>query len=218
MEVLSEAEELRLLQQAVAGDQQAFEELVERYRPGLRAFIEVRLSPDVRARVDPSDVVQETQLEAFVRLPDFLHRHPMPFHVWLRKTAYERLLKVRRHHVAAQRSVSREVALPDQSSVLLAQRLQANEPGPLQRASQEELASRVQAALAELPDLDREILVMRHVEEFSYEHIGQVLDLEPATARKRYGRALLRLRKTLFPGGTGEEEPGLAAREGAADD
>jgi RNA polymerase sigma-70 factor (ECF subfamily) len=218
MEVLSEAEEMRLLQQAVAGDQQAFKQLVERYRPGLRAFIEVRLSADVRARVDPSDVIQETQLEAFVRLGDFLQRHPMPFHVWLRKTAYERLLKVRRRHLAAQRSVNREVALPDQSSVLLAERLQANEPGPLQRASQEELAARVHAALAELPEVDREILVMRHVEEMPYEQIGQVLDLEPATARKRYGRALLRLRKTLFPGGLDDESPCSGAREGAGDD
>jgi RNA polymerase sigma-70 factor (ECF subfamily) len=190
----------RLLLQARAGDRQAFEQLLGRYRPGLRAFIDLRLGPDVQARVDASDVVQETQLEVFVRLADYLERRPMPFHLWLRKTAYERLLKVRRHHVAAVRSVSREVTLPDQSSVLLAQRLQALGPGPMQQLCQRELAVQVQQALARLPEVDREVLLMRHVEELPYEAIGHVLGMEPATARKRYGRALLRLRKDLFEG------------------
>jgi RNA polymerase sigma-70 factor (ECF subfamily) len=189
-----------LLLQAAAGDRQAFDRLLERFRPELRAFVELRLGPDVRARVDPSDVVQEAQLEAFIRLADFLRRRPMPFPVWLRKTAYERLLKARRHHGAARRSVRREVTMPDQSSLLLARQLLAQEPGPVQQACQEELAGQVREALAALPEIDREVLLMRHVEELPYETIGHVLGLEPATARKRYGRALLRLRKALFPG------------------
>jgi RNA polymerase sigma-70 factor (ECF subfamily) len=193
-----DSEALRLLIQAGAGDQQAFEQLLKRYRPSLRAFIELRLGAEVRARVDPSDVVQETQLEAFIRLADYLDRRPMPFHLWLRKTAYERLLKVRRRHLAAQRSVSREVALPDQSSVLLAHRLKAHTPGPVQQLCRGELAAQIQQALSELSETDREVLLMRHVEELPYEDIGCLLGLEPAAARKRYGRALLRLRKTLF--------------------
>jgi RNA polymerase sigma-70 factor (ECF subfamily) len=193
---------LHLLQQAGTGDRQAFEQLLARYRPGLRAFIELRLGPDVRARVDPSDVVQEAQLEAFVRLGDYLERRPMPFHLWLRKTAYERLLKVQRHHAAAQRSVNREVNLPDQSSILLAQRLRPQAPGPEQRLCQGEMVAQVHQALAQLSELDREVLLMRHIEELPYEDIGHVLGLGPATARKRYGRALLKLRKALF-----EEEP-----------
>ena len=49
---------------------------------------------------------------------------PMPFRLWLRKTAYERLLMIQRHHVDAQRrAVGREVALPDRSSLLVARRL-----------------------------------------------------------------------------------------------
>jgi RNA polymerase sigma-70 factor, ECF subfamily len=44
---------------------------------------------------------------------------------------------------------------------------------------------------------DREVLLMRHAEELSYEEIGCLLEIQPAAARKRYGRALLRLRKVL---------------------
>jgi RNA polymerase sigma-70 factor (ECF subfamily) len=192
-----EADVLRLLEQARAGDEQAFDRLLARYRPELRAFVELRLGPGVRARVDPSDVVQEAQLEAFVRLPEYLERRPMPFPVWLRKTTYERLLKIRRHHEAAQRSVGREVALPEKSSVLLACRLKAAVPEPVQQLCESERAAQVQQALARLGEVDREVLLMRHVEELPYEAIGHVLDMAPATARKRYGRALLRLRKAL---------------------
>src|SRR5262249_54174108 len=149
-------------------------------------------------RLDPSDVVQETQLEVVRRLHDFLERRPMPFHLWVRKTAYERLLNLRRDHVeAARRAVGREVALPDRSSLLLARPLLSGGPSPSRRLQAEEFAERVSRAVGELPESDRELLLMRHAEELSYEEVACLLDITPAAARKRYGRALLRLRKVL---------------------
>src|SRR5438552_2320675 len=93
----------RLLDQVRQGDRQAFEQLLARHRPQLRQFIAQRLDPQLRARVDPSDVVQETQLEVHRRLDDYLERRPMPFRLWLRKTAYERLLMLRRQHIESRR-------------------------------------------------------------------------------------------------------------------
>ncbi len=93
------SETLALLEEARRGERAAFERLFARHRPALVRFIDLRLDRRVRPRLDPSDVVQETQMEAYRRLPDFLRRRPMPFRVWLRRTAYERLLKVRRQHV-----------------------------------------------------------------------------------------------------------------------
>src|SRR5262245_61348452 len=107
----------RLLERALAGDRAAFDELFARQRPQPCRLVELRLEGPLRGRVDASDVVQEAQLEAFRRLPEFLQRRPMPFHLWLRKTAYERLLKARRFHLnTARRAVGREVNLPDQSA------------------------------------------------------------------------------------------------------
>ena len=95
----------------------------------------------MRGRVDPSDIVQETHLEAYQRLADYLERRPMPFRLWLRKTAYERLLKVQRHHMkTARRTVSREVPLPEHSSILLADQLLASGPTPSQEIAKGELA------------------------------------------------------------------------------
>jgi RNA polymerase sigma-70 factor (ECF subfamily) len=187
-----------LLEQVAQGDRQALDRLLERYRPGLCAFVEARLDPKLRARLDPSDVVQEAQLEAVRRMDDFLKRRPLPFHLWVRKTAYERLLNLRRDHRGrARRSVDREEAFPEQSSLLLARPLLAGGPSPSQQLAARELAERVSRAVAQLAETDREILLMRHAEELPYDEIACLLEVEPAAARKRYGRALIRLQNVL---------------------
>jgi RNA polymerase sigma-70 factor (ECF subfamily) len=192
------AETCGLLEQISQGDQQALDQLLQRYRPRLHAFVEARLDPRVRSRLDSSDVVQEVQLEVAGRMDDFVNRNPMPFHLWIRKTAYERLLKVHRdHRRRARRSVDREVALPDRSSLLLANPLLAGASSPSQQLAAREFADRVSRAVAELPEADREILLMRHAEDLPYAEIACLLDIEAEAARKRYGRALLRLRKVL---------------------
>src|SRR5262249_40796119 len=61
--------------------------------PEVRGFGEVRWDRQLAPRLAPSDVVQEAQLEVVRRMDDFLKRRPMPFHLWIRKAAYERLLE-----------------------------------------------------------------------------------------------------------------------------
>ena len=69
------AETCNLLERVRAGDQDAFNRLFARHRAELRRFVELRLDRKLRRRLDASDVVQETQLEAASRLPDFLQRY-----------------------------------------------------------------------------------------------------------------------------------------------
>jgi RNA polymerase sigma-70 factor (ECF subfamily) len=192
------AQTCALLERIARSDREALGLLLERYRRRLHAFIAARLDPRLRARLDASDVLQEVQLELARRIDDFLERTPMPFHLWARKTAYERLLKVQRHHrLRARRSVDRELALPEHSSLLLARPLLAGTPSPSQQVAAREFGDRVGRAVAGLPEADREILLMRHAEELPYAEIACLLDLSAEAARKRYGRALLRLRQVL---------------------
>jgi RNA polymerase sigma-70 factor, ECF subfamily len=191
------AQTCSLLERVGLGDRQALEKLLARYQADLHAFVEVRLDPRLAARMDPSDVVQEAQLEVVRRMDDFLRRRPMPFHLWVRKTAYERLLDLRRHHRRARRSVEREAALPERSSLLLARPLLAGGPSPSQQLQARELAERVARAVDRLSPADHEILLMRHGEGLPFEEIACLLEIEPAAARKRFGRALLRLQKVL---------------------
>jgi RNA polymerase sigma-70 factor (ECF subfamily) len=191
------AQTCSLLERVGLGDRLALEKLLARYQSDLHAFVEVRLDPRLAARMDPSDVVQEAQLEVVRRMDDFLRRRPMPFHLWVRKTAYERLLDLRRHHRRARRSVEREAALPERSSLLLARPLLAAGPSPSQQLQARELAERVARAVDRLSPADHEILLMRHGEGLPFEEIACLLEIEPAAARKRFGRALLRLQKVL---------------------
>ena len=135
------AETQRLLQQVRTGDRQAFEQLLAQPRPYLRQLVELRLDPKLRPRVDPSDVVQEAQIEAVRRLDAYLEQTPLPFRLWLRQLAHDRLLMMHRRHVkAARRAVGQEVALPERSSLLLAQQLLAVGSTPSQQLDQQELA------------------------------------------------------------------------------
>jgi RNA polymerase sigma-70 factor (ECF subfamily) len=201
------AETQRLLDQARAGTPGAVNRLLERHRAYVCRFVELRLDPQLRARVDPSDVVQEAQLEAARRLNGYLGDAPMPFRLWLRQIALDRLLMLRRHHRgAARRAVTREAAWPDESSLAFARQLLAAGPSPSARLAASELAHRVRQAVARLPEADREIVLLRNFEGLSNQEVAQLLNLQPATASQRYGRALLRLRK-LLEEGRPEERP-----------
>ena len=207
-ESVPESEETRrLLARLDRGDDQAFSQLFSRHRKALHQAIELRIDPQLRSRVDASDVVQETQLEAYRRLNDYLSRRPMPFRLWLRKTAQERLIDLRRKHVQAdRRAVGREVSLPDQSTLQLAGQLLANLPSPSQRAVRNEIAGRVRQAITRLPEADREVLLMRSFEGLTNQETACILGIEPATASKRLGRAVRRLRDSLVDGGMTESQ------------
>jgi RNA polymerase sigma-70 factor (ECF subfamily) len=192
------AQTCALLDAISRGEARALEDLLQRHRPQLHDFVAIHCDPRLRGRIDPSDVVQDTQMEVVRRIGDFLASRPMPFRLWLRKKAMDRLSNLRRDHLTrARRSVAREQAWPDRSSLLLARPLLAGGPSPSQHAQAQELAERVSRAVAQLAEADREILLLRHAEDLPFEEIACLLEIEPAAARKRFGRALIRLQTVL---------------------
>jgi len=196
------AEVQALLQQVRAGDRQAFEQLFTRHQGYLLRLIDLRLDPRLRPRLDPADVVQEAQVEALHRLNAYLNRPALPFRLWLRQIACDRALKARRHHLGtARRALAREVPLPEQSSLVLARQLLAGGSTPSQQLDHRELARRVHQALAQLPEADREVMLMRHFEGLSNREVAYLLGIDRATASKRHGRAMLRLHRILFEEG-----------------
>jgi len=113
----------------------------------------------------------------------------------------------RRHVEAAQRTVNRDVALPDRSSMALARQLIDSRPTPSESVSRRELAQRVHQAISRLTEADREIILMRNFEGLSNQEVARVLQVKPDAASQRYGRALLRLRKLLLQSGMGGSQP-----------
>ena len=192
----------QLVERLRAGDRAAREELFTRHRNYLARFVELRLDARVRSRVDASDVVQEAQLEAVRRLDNYVSRPAMPFRLWLRQIAFDRLLMLQRQHLeASRRSVERDVRLPDRSSMMLAQQLFSAGPSPSEQMLKREFARGVSDAVAQLQDADREIILLRNYEGLSNQEVAALLEIESVAASKRYGRALLRLRKVLVENG-----------------
>jgi RNA polymerase sigma-70 factor (ECF subfamily) len=143
----------QLIHLARRGDPTARDRLLDRHRPRLRRMVRLHLDPRLGARVDPSDVVQDTLAEAARRLEEYLRRLPLPFYPWLRHIALDRLLDLRRRHLRARkRSVVREdpdvLHLPDESAAELAARPIDLGSSSSRHLLREELRQRVRAALA----------------------------------------------------------------------
>lgn len=193
-----------LLALARGGDAQAINQLLDRHRDALRRLVELRMDRALQRRVDASDVVQEVLVEANRRLRDYLAEpSPMPFHLWLRHMAQDRLIDAhRRHRVAQRRSIDREQPLAaqggiDHSTIELAGQLRDPQLTPSAAATWQETLRRFQEAVERLDDIDREIILMRHFEKLSNQEAAQVLGLTSAAASMRYLRAVRRLRALL---------------------
>ena len=200
-----------LLANAKAGDHAAVNALLERHRESLRRLVRLRLDRRIAARVDASDVVQDVLLEANGRLGDYLRDPVMPFHLWLRSMARDRIIDMhRRHRSADKRSVEKERPLHatfgDKSSIELAGALKDPELTPAAAALRSELEGRFLAALDELAEDDRDILLMRHFEGLGNGEAADALGLSPAAAGMRHLRALRRLRAILEGNGTLEPD------------
>lgn len=198
-----------LLDRTAAGDNSAREELLGRHREKLKRMVAVRLNRRLASRVDPSDVVQEALVDAAGRLDDFLRERPMAYYPWLRRLAWDRLDKLHRRHTARRRSVLREERpeLPDESVMQLADKLRSPDTGPATAVSRREMGQRVQAALNGMADVDREVLVMRFLEQLTTAEAAEVIGVSPGAVRLRLMRALDRLRDALGRGSSLEDAP-----------
>jgi len=163
-----------LVVRAQAGDEAAFAELVERYSPRLRYFLRKLLASADGAE----DALQDVWLDVFRHLPRLAD--PQALVAWLyriaRDRAFGRLRKTRRIE-----QMSDEAQIADPSAV------EEGEFSP-------DDAARIHAALDNLPPEQREVLVLRFLEDMSYDQIARVVGCQLGTVRSRihYGKRALR--------------------------
>jgi RNA polymerase sigma-70 factor (ECF subfamily) len=201
MNTASQPDTEELIELTARGETEARQQLLIRHRKRLVKMVAVRLDRAIAARVDPSDVVQEVLAQAAQHLDEFLRTRPLPYYAWLRQFAWERLVKLHRHHIRSKkRSVTREepwsMPLPEDSVLRLA-RLVATGASPSQALIRNEMRQRLRAALDQLAPHDREILVMRNLEQLCIAEIAEVLGLTEGAVKVRHLRALRRLRTIL---------------------
>ncbi len=190
-----------LLKNLREGNDKAVNELLERHRTPLRRMIELRLDRQMARRVDASDVVQDVFMEASGRLREYLENPRLPFHVWLRHLARDRMIDLhRRHRGALRRSMDREQALPvsqENSGDQLMDQFKDDELTPAAENIRREFEERFLLALEQLETDDREMILMRHFEQLGNNEVAEILGLTPPAAGMRHLRALRKLRNVL---------------------
>ena len=200
-----------LLAQVRQGNEQARETLLERHRTRLRRMLTMRMDRRLAARIDPSDIVQETLKAAHGRLSEYLDDPHSTFYLWLRGIALDRLVELyRRHVVATKRSVLREQPrgpmINEESEFELANHLVTRSLNPSRHVVMEELLTRVRQGLQQLSTNDREILELRHLEQLSVSEIAALLGISKTAVTTRHLRALQRLRDILGDDGTSQSQ------------
>jgi RNA polymerase sigma-70 factor (ECF subfamily) len=182
--------------------------LFAHYRDRLRRMVRLRLDRRLYGRLDPSDVLQEAYLDFARRFPEYARAPSVPLYLWLRSLTGQKLIDLHRRHLGAKmRDAGQEVslyrgALPQASSVSLANQLLGRLTSPSVAAIRAETQIRVQEALNSMDPLDREVLTLRHFEMLSNDETAEVLGISKKAASKRFVRALERLQDilTLLPG------------------
>ena len=197
-----------LLTHAAKGDKEALRLLFDGHRERLKRMVALRLDPRLSARIDPSDVVQEALIDASKKLNNYVRDRPLPFYPWLHCLTAERLAIIHRQHVKTQAmSVAREKPrvsnVDNRSTELLVDRLTSNEPTPGTSLVRDEQRLRVHAALEGLKEKDRDLLLMRYLEDLSFPEIAAILEIGEGAAKMRHLRALQLLREAIGDMGFG---------------
>lgn len=174
------------------------DDLLQQYRPRLLRMVAMRMDHRVAGRFDPSDVVQETLIEVTRRLDEYSRNRTVPFYVWLRQVAIDRLLDLYRRHLRTKtRSVLRESPTWTEVSSQFSERFVGSDTNPCERLSRQEIRLQVNEGLRNLKSDDRELLLMRYSEQKSVPEIAAVLNVHINAVKSRLRRALERLHDQL---------------------
>jgi RNA polymerase sigma-70 factor (ECF subfamily) len=195
----------QLIQEARSGREAVLGSLLELYRNYLRLLARLEIGRRLQGKLDASDVVQETFLEAHRHFGQFRGTEEPQFVSWLRQILAAKVSNVVRHYLGTQaRDVQLEQELGvglDNSSRMLGQELAASLTSPSQQAGRREQAVLLANALEQLPDDYREVIVLRHLEGLTFPQVAQRMGRTQDSVEKLWLRGLARLRQAF-----GEQE------------
>jgi RNA polymerase sigma-70 factor (ECF subfamily) len=190
-----------LLQEARAGDSATLGQLLELYRRYLALLARVQIGQRLQGKVDASDIVQETFLEAHKNFGRFRGASEGEFVGWLRQILAANLADLLRRYLGTQgRDVRLEREIQDafdRSSVLLDRGLVAQQSSPSQQAARREQSVLLADALEQLPDDYRDVLVLRHLEGLTFPEVARRMGRSLDSVEKLWMRGLVRLRQLM---------------------
>lgn len=178
---------------------------LERYRPLLKFLARVQLPPKLRRKVDESDIVQQTMLQAHRAHDQFRGETPEQLQAWLRQILARNLAHVARDFSRDKRDIAREQSIGaslQQSSIRLGTWLAAEQSSPSQRAQKHEWALQLACAMEQLVDDQRDAIILHYWQSYTLAETAAAMDkTQPAVAGLLH-RGLKKLRGILADDGT----------------
>jgi RNA polymerase sigma-70 factor (ECF subfamily) len=191
----------RLLGAARQDCREALEQLLESFRGYLRLLARAGIDPALRAKADPSDLVQETLVQAHRNFAQFQGQSEGELAGWLRRIlANKRTDFIRSYRLSGARQVNRERSLDEllaDSSAALVNLVTGGGSSPSAAVQRREMSLVLAEALADLSDDYREVLVLRSLEERDWEETARCLNRTVGATRMLWARALKALRPLL---------------------
>jgi RNA polymerase sigma-70 factor (ECF subfamily) len=175
-------------------------EALEPFRRYLEVLARAHLDPRLRGKLDPADLVQQTFVRAQVALPGVRARSPEALAAWLRKILARTLADTVKHYHRGRRDVKLEHSFEedvDRSSSGLAGCLAADQTSPSQAAQRQEELLRLADALADLPDPQREVVILKHCRGQTLQQIADQLGRTVPSVASLLRRGLESLRNRL---------------------
>jgi RNA polymerase sigma-70 factor (ECF subfamily) len=173
---------------------------LEQYRAYLHLLARLQLDRRLHAKVDASDIVQQTLVQAIRGASEFRGETDAEVAAWLRQILARTLANTLRDLGRKRRDVRRERSIHaavEQSSACLQSWLAADQSSPSQRAIRSEQAVQLANALANLPEAQREALTLHHLQGWTLDQVAQHLGRTPAAVAGLIKRGLKALREHL---------------------
>ena len=188
-----------LINEARTGDRAVLGELLDSYQNYLRLLARIEIGRRLQGKVDPSDIVQETFLEAHRQFPLFQGTAERQLAKWLRTILAGTMANVVRRYAGTQARdlrLERQLAVDlDHSSCSLEQLLVDQRSSPSQQAMRGEQSLLVAAAMSRLPDDYQQVLVLRHLEGLTFPQVALRMERSVDSVEKLWLRGLTRLKK-----------------------
>ncbi len=181
METFQELTDIELVERAIEGDEKSFEEIVRRYQHPIVSYI-YRMTGDYETSLD---IAQEVFIKVYSNLSSY--RSNYRFSTWIYKIAHNATIDyLRRDHK------SQEVQ--SETNFL---RLESQNPTPQKESEVKELLEEIRSVIGCLPTNYRELILLRHSQDLSYEEIAEITGLPIGTVKNRLFRARAEIKKLL---------------------